>query len=571
MIASLSLPPLFALLALMLLAVVPMALAAHRLRQPLLSGYFLCGVLLANSGILGVLGLGSAQGIREISEIGVMLLMFTLGLEFSLSDLRFLRRWALWGGSAQMLCCAVCGFVGAWLLGFESRAALLVSVMLAMSSTAISVKSLQGLGVESSPGARMALAVAIFQDLFIIGFLVFAPLLLDGGGGVSAREVASLLGRALFFGALCALCARLLFPLLFHAAAATRQREAFTLCVVGSCIGLAWIGAELGLGVALGAFVAGLAVSQSVFKPRIAADVMPLKDLFLTVFFISVGLMVDLRAALDQWQSLLVFTMLFIGGKVLICALVARVLGLAPRQALLTGAALCSAGEFSLLLLQQVEGRGMWTVSTHQLLVAVCALSMGLLPMVVRFCDALGELAQRRGWLVRRGNSSAHDASLSLRIKELEGHAIIVGFGPVGRALNESLQGRGINTLVVDLNAETVQQLKREGQPVLFADAADLETWELARVREAALVAFSFADAPVIAHALTSLRELGPEVPVLARARFASDVDRLKRLGATVVINDEREASLAVLDQALLLQGSGNPATTSEVDPAAEI
>ena len=553
MIAALHLPPLFALTALMLVAVLPLALAAHRFRQPLLAGYFLCGVLLANSGVLGLLGLGDAGGIRETSEVGVMLLMFTLGLEFSLSELKFLKRWALWGGSAQMLLCLVPVFFVARHLGLEFRASLMLAVMAAMSSTAISLKGFQAMGLEAVPGARFALAVAIFQDLFIIGFFVLAPLML-GEAGATSGSILALIARSSLFMGLAVLCARWLFPVLFHAAAATRQRELFTLCVIGSCMGLAWLGAELGLGLALGAFVAGLAVSQSIFKPRIASDVMPLKDLFLTLFFVSVGLMVDLTVALDQWRLLLALTLSLMLGKLLVCAVVARFLGLAWRQMLLAAAALSSAGEFSLLLLQQVEGSALWPASLQPLLVAVCALSMGLLPMALRAADALGlRLEKHRWWRPRPGAQT--EGNLSERIKHLQGHAILVGFGPVGQALRGLLQAQGIATLVIDLNAETVRDLKRQGQPVLFADASHRETWELARVEEASLVAFSFGDAPVIAEALESLRELAPEIPVLARARFASDVPRLRMLGAGCVINDEREAARAMMEQALLMQG----------------
>jgi CPA2 family monovalent cation:H+ antiporter-2 len=257
------LPPLFTLLAVMLTTVVIVSLLLLRLQQSLLAGYFICGVIVANSGILELLGGGeSEERIAQMSEFGVMLLMFTLGMEFSLSDLRYVRRLAFVGGGWQMGLCILLAGVGAWLGGIPLTGAILLAVALAMSSTAVSLKTFQDLGLESSTGARMALAVAIFQDLFIIVFFLVLPLLLHAGGDDQTlwQRFSSLLGRGGLFVILAGVAARWLIPMLLNAVTRTRNRELFTLSVVGSCLGLAFVGGLLQLGLALGAFVAGLAV-----------------------------------------------------------------------------------------------------------------------------------------------------------------------------------------------------------------------------------------------------------------------------------------------------------------------
>lgn len=556
--AAEGIPPLFALLALMLAGVVVVSLMLLRLQQSMLAGYFLCGVVIANSGVLGLLGGDTSHhGVSQMAEFGVILLMFTLGLEFSLGELRFLRRLAFVGGGWQMgLCIAVAAIVAA-MMHLSWQGAVLLSVALAMSSTAVSLKSFQDLGLEASPGARMALAVAIFQDLFIIVFFLFLPLLLPHEGTEQALmpRLGSLALRGGIFVVLAGVMARWIIPWLLNAVTRTRNRELFTLTVIGCCVGLAFTGGLLGLGLALGAFIAGLAVSESIFKHRILADVMPLKDLFLTLFFVSVGLMIDLKAAAQLWQPILALTAVLMVSKVLIITTIARRLGLPHRQSLMAGIGLCSAGEFSLVLLQHVSDAQLWSVETQQTLLAASALSMGLLPALLKFGQPLGEWLVKRGW--GRGKPVKFDAgSLRQRVSGLSDHAIICGHGPVGEKLNKALLDAGVPTLVVELNAETVHDLQRHGQVVLFADATHEETWELTQLKRARMVALTFPDATVNAQALALIREQRPDIAVLARARFNSDVERLKRLGATQVVNDEVEAGRAIVDKARTLQGA---------------
>lgn len=553
--AAEGLPPLFTLLAVMLTTVVIVSLLLLRLQQSLLAGYFICGVIVANSGILDLLGGGESEArIAQMSEFGVMLLMFTLGMEFSLSDLRYVRRLAFTGGGWQMGSCIGLAGMAAWLGGISTTGAILLAVALAMSSTAVSLKTFQDLGLESSTGARMALAVAIFQDLFIIVFFLVLPLLLHEGGQDQSlwQRVGSLLGRGGLFVILAGVSARWVIPMLLNAVTKTRNRELFTLSVVGSCLGLAFIGGLLDLGLALGAFVAGLAVSESIFKHRILADIMPIKDLFLTLFFVSVGLMIDLKMAAIYWKPILALTLVLMLTKAGLITLIARQLGLAHRQALMAGIGLCSAGEFSLVLLQKAGPSGLWDAGWQQTFIASAALSMGLLPALMRAGEPLGVRLEKMGW-GRKKASLPESAPMRQKMSAMTDHAIICGFGPVGQQLNKSLQDDGVSTLVVELNADTVRLLKRQGQAVLFADAAHAETWELTRLSEARLVAFTFPDATLTLEALSLIREHRKDIPVLARARFASDVERLKRFGATVVINDEIEAARAVVEQGRVL------------------
>lgn len=557
-LAASELPPLFTLLAIMLVGVVLVSLLLLKLQQSLLAGYFLCGVVIANSGVLDVLGGGRLrEGVTQMSDFGVMLLMFTLGLEFSLSELKYLRRLAFWGGSLQMaLCVLLGGAFGYWGLGLSWQGAIIIGVVLGMSSTAVSLKTFQDLNQAASPGARFALAVAIFQDLFIIGFFLLLPMLLPTPQLDESflSRLGGLLARGGLFVLLAAASARWVIPWLLGAVTRTRNRELFTLTVVGCCIGLAFLGGTLELGLALGAFIAGLAVSESIYKHRILADVLPLKDLFLTLFFVSVGLMVDLDVALRLWYPIVLLTAILMLAKAVVIVWVARGLRLMPKQALLGALALCSAGEFALVLIQKAGPSGIWNVELNQILLASVALSMGLLPAVMRLAEPLSRQLEKLGW-GRHRVSGGDDEGLRQRTKGLHDHAIVCGYGPVGQALNESLRKAGVPTLVIELNAETVKELQRNKQPVLFADASHQETWALAKLETARMVAFTFPAAPITVHAMEMVRKARPDVAILARARFASDVDRLKRMGVTEVINDEIEAARAVVLRAAVLHG----------------
>ena len=298
--------PLFGLLTLVLAAVVVVSLVLVRFRQSLLVGYFLCGILLANSGVLNWLGAQSPEElegvIATLAELGVVLLMFTLGVEFSLEELKHLRRVALVGGGWQVGLATAAAGGCALVAGLDWPAAIAIGVAIALSSTAVSIKSFQDLGQPDSPGARVALGVALFQDLLVILFMIVLPALLGAGEGSMAAGIGlAMVKGAVFLGG-CWFLSRRGIPQLLHAVARTRSRELFTVTVVGLCAGVAYVAILLDLSAALGAFAAGLVVSESIYSHRVLAEVLPFKDLFLTIFFVSVGLLIDVDVVLANWM-----------------------------------------------------------------------------------------------------------------------------------------------------------------------------------------------------------------------------------------------------------------------------
>jgi CPA2 family monovalent cation:H+ antiporter-2 len=556
LLASAEMPPIFALLAVMLLAVVVVSLVFLRARQSLLVAYFICGIFIANSGVLEALGGAQSEGgIKHMAEFGVILLLFTLGLEFSLGDLKHVQRWAFWGGGLQVAVCLAVGIGLALGFGFTVPQAIVLGTALALSSTAVSVKGFQDMDLQTRTGAKFALAVAILQDLFVIAFFLIMPLLMPSAGadeslGAWLMRIGVLVGEGALFLLATWILAKKVFPWLLYTVAKSRSRELFTLTVFGMCIGVAFLGALLDMSLALGAFVAGLAVSGTIYKHRILADVQPLKDLFLTLFFVSVGLLIEMRAVLEHWPAILAMTGVIMLGKALLILGLARWLGVRWQSALLAAASLSSVGEFSVVLLQRYSAAVPWPGQMEQTLLASCALSMGMVPMLMRWGFQWGESLEK-SMPTRRHVEPQGPKQEKERMKTVKDHAIVCGYGPVGQRLVAALDDADVPTLIIELNADTVRELHRTGHMVVFADVTHAETWELVRVEHARLVAFTFPQTEVTIAAQHLVREHNKEIIILARTKFRAEAKKLEALGVDRVIHDERESAKAMVHEAL--------------------
>ena len=542
--------PIFVLLGLLLAAAVVVSLVFARFRQSLVLGYFLCGILLGNSRIIDHLPLGDPKPlIGMLADAGVILLMFTLGIEFSVSELKKLRRLAGLGGGVQMTATyglAACVLLG-W-AGFDWRSTSLLALMVALSSTALALKLFQESGHATGPGARLALGIALFQDVAVILFLLLMPVLYGSDGGAIGPALLQSLGRGLIFLVFAWLVTIHVVPRLLGSVTATRSRELFTLTVVALCAGIASAGWGLGLSLALGAFVAGLVVSESVYSHRILADVLPFKDLFLAVFFISVGLVIDLGVFLAAWWQYLLLAAGMYFGKAIIAFFAGRATGYPVRACVQAALALGSVGEFSLVLVNKAMDHALFDAATHQSVLILTALSMAMAPLGMRWCGPISRRLESMPWFRHhvRAEKGGHGG-----IRQLENHAIICGYGPVGRRLDEALRRAGIATVVVELNVETVKELKTAGRPVLFADAAQSETLPLSGIGHAALLAVTFphfeAARSIIAHA----RSLRSDLPVFCRVKFDQEVEGMRAAGVEWIIQDEVESAVGLVRRAL--------------------
>ena len=542
--------PLFALLTLVLVFAVLVSLVFVRFKQSLLVGYLLSGVLIGNFGLLWLTGSDARSPvISHFAEIGVVLLMFTLGVECSFSELRHLWRKALIGGSVQVG--ATAGITGglALFFGVPLVDSIVLGIAVALSSTAVAMKSFQDMGQQNNPGARASLGIALFQDILVIMVFLILPALYQEGGGNIGMEIGAALLKGVVFLAGAWVLGRYGITPLLHAVARTRSRELFTLTVIGLCAGIAFAGGAFNLSLALGAFAAGLVVSESIYSHRILSEILPFKDLFLAIFFISVGLLIDLSVAVAEWPRVLIGSILILVVKGGVVFGVLKMLRLPGRAAMLAAGSLASTGEFSLILIGKAGGFRPFDPGTEQMLLLCTAVTMAAVPSLMR---GSGPFAR---WLERAGALKAHEVvpesmATSKAIKEIHDHAIICGYGPVGRALNEALKRCGVVTLVMELNAETVRALKNAGQPVLFADATHPEALDLAGIERARMVAFTFPAVDATCESVPLVRERNPGICIFGRAKFSNEVERLQKLDVQV-IHDERESAVAMVRAAV--------------------
>ena len=542
--------PLFALLTLVLVLAVLISLVLVRFKQSLLVGYLLSGVLIGNFGLLWLTGMDKGSPvIMNFAEIGVVLLMFTLGIEFSLTEFRHLWRTALIGGGLQVGITGVIVGLLAAAFGFPVADSIVLGAAVALSSTAVSMMSFDDLGQQNNPGARAALGVALFQDIFVIVFFLVMPALYGQGEGAAAGQIGVALLKGCLFLAGAWLLGRYGLTPLLHAVARTRSRELFTLTVIGLCAGIAFAGGALNLSLALGAFAAGLVVSESIYSHRILSDILPFKDLFLAIFFISVGLLIDLSVVVADWQRVLLGSAVILVLKSGIIFTILKWIHLPGRPALLATASLASTGEFSLVLIGKAGGYRPFDPSVEQMLLVCTAVTMALVPSLMRGALPLGKWLEKKGILSTRKIVPEGMTPVKV-IKEISDHAIICGYGPVGKSLNEALKRCGVDTLVMELNSETVRALKREGQPVLFADATHAEALALAGIERARLVAFTFPAVNATCAAVPLVRERNSGICIFGRAKYPGEVARLRELGVQV-IHDERESAVAMVRAAV--------------------
>lgn len=539
--------PLFGLLTLVLLLAVFVSLVMARLRQSLLVGYFLCGILIANSGVPEWLGMDTKGAIiPQLAELGIVLLMFTLGVEFSIRELHHLWRLALFGGGMQVgITASLAGGIAA-VCGRPWEECLLIGIVFALSSTAVSLKSFQDQGIGGSPGAKAALGIALFQDILVIGLFLVLPALLGNSDQPMGREILLALGKGVAFLAGAALLGRFGINPLLHAVAKTRSRELFTLTIIGMSAGVAYAGGAMELSLALGAFAGGLMVSESIYSHRIMTDILPFKDLFLTIFFVSVGLMIEIHVVMANWWIILLGTLVIFLVKFLTVFGVVRLLRLPLRPALLAAASLASVGEFSLVLIQKSNQYRPFDPWLEQMILICTALGMAMIPGTMIATAPLSAWLERKGWF-RSKRVTPGTLDLSSSIKSLEDHAVICGYGPVGQALHQAMLDVGVECVVIDLNADTVRQLKKQGYPVLFGDVTHPEALALAKIKRARLIAFTFPQVHVTKLAIPLVQQENPAILVLARAKFSSEALELSLMGARV-IHDENESAQAMVD-----------------------
>ena len=533
-------------LAFALLLTVGLSLVLGRARIPVLPGYFACGMLLAASGAADLApGSPATRLLEQMGGVGIILLMFTIGVECSFAELSHLRRTGLRAGLVQLVFTAVAALPFLVWAGLSGTGLVISAFLVALSSTAVGLKLFQDMGMANHPGARLTLGIALLQDFAVIFLLVLLPGL---SGGMDLEKAAGLTGaliiKGVVFLAVAGLLSRYGIPRILRVVSLRRSNELFTLTVLALCAGIASLGNALGLNSALGAFAAGLAVSGSVYSHRILGDATTFRDFFLTIFFVSIGAFVDFRFFAAHWVTLLAAAAGILIMKATVLAVAGRLSGVPLRGSILAGIALSGIGEFSIVAADQALAVGVLPANVRQVLLIEVVLTLGLSPLLMRVA-----LPWTKKWEGARGSKPKKGDTPGMKrsIKEMSGHAILCGYGTVGQMVHQALLRLDIPVIILELNAETVRRLIKEGHAVLFADLSQGDTLELAGVERARVIAITFPHVDLARATITVARERNPDIAVLCRARFPSEVATLREVARGGVVHDEREAGLQML------------------------
>ncbi len=524
-------------------------IVAGRVGVPPIVALILSGIV---SGPAGLRIVGAQADVELLAEIGIALLLFTAGLDFSVSGLRRTWRHIVFGGAAQMAITAAIfsGLVAA--LGSGSiRRLVVLGICVALSSTAIVIQELTRHNQAHAPHGQLAIGTLLLQDIAVVVLLALTPVVFatgDPGAGDTALSWVVLRVAGVLIAV--ALVAWVVLPALIRMVSTT-GREAFSLAVLLASIGTAWLTSVAGLSMAVGAFLAGLVLAESEVSHQVHAEVRPLRDLLASLFFISVGMLVEPGVLAPRIPLLLVVAALIVLVKTVGAIAAFATTGTPVRVAAAAALALAQVGEFSLLFGGSAHTAGILAGSDWQLVLGASILTMMAAPALVALAPGFG--VRVAGWWP----SARRPAPTPVR--GMTGHVVILGYGAGGRLVARALHDIGVEFLVLDLNGRTVQQAAAGGEPLVYADVTAPDALEAAHVATAAAVVAVLSDPDATERAVRSIRTLSPSVPIVARTRYRLEADRLRRAGATVAVAEEIETSFEVLAQLLArLEVPGN-------------
>jgi len=527
---------------LLLLASLPIVFVCGRLRLPTIIGYMLTGVVIGPSG-LGVIG--DVHAVETLAEIGVVLLLFTIGLEFSLEKLLAMQRVVFLGGGMQVGVTIVAAMLLAhWGVGLAWPSAIFVGFLVALSSTAIVLKTYVDRAESDTPHGRMAIGILLFQDLCIVPMMLFLPLL-SGQRAANLWYILKTLGLAAGSVLLIILLARRVFPFLLRWLVTLRSREVFVSFAVLACLGTAWLTSQAGLSLALGAFIAGVVLSESEYSHQIVADILPFRDIFNGIFFVSIGMLLSLEVLTTTWPVVLGLVALIVVGKTLLAFAAVKALGRTPRVALMAALGIAQIGEFSFVLLKVGAEAGLLEGAAYQTFLAASILTMLATPFLIGLAPALGYQAGR--WT---GIADTPDAGAA-ELPPVSGHVIIAGYGLNGRNLARVLRAAGIPYRIIELNIESIQAGRKQGEPILYGDGTRREVLHAARIEAARVLVVAISDATATRRIAALAREMNPNLHIIVRTRFVSEMNGLYALGVQQVIPEEFETSLEIFARVL--------------------
>jgi CPA2 family monovalent cation:H+ antiporter-2 len=517
----------------------------QRIRIPSIVGFLLAGVLLGPHGLHFIRDIAT---IKTLAEIGVILLLFTIGLEFSLSRFLKMRKEIFGIGGAQVIATILSTMLFAYYFGVRNLStALFLGFLVALSSTAIVMKLLSDSAELDTPHGRTSICILIFQDLCVVPFMLFIPILSTGAG---LTEITLTTGKAIAIIFIVLFSARWIVPNILHQIVHTRSRELFVISILIICFGIALITSEFGLSLALGAFLAGLVISESEYSYEATSTILPFRDSFNGLFFISIGMLLDTLYFIDNIQIVL----LLFGGtivlKFLSCFFSMYLFRKPIRISIQSSLNLSQVGEFSFVLASAGLLAGLISNEMYQGFLSASILTMLFTPLIYTFSPFISSRLSSHRLLKRleRIKEIAEHDEFPEKIKD---HVVIIGFGLNGRNLARVLKEAEIPYVVLELNIGTVREMKIQGEPIYYGDGTKADVLHRLGIDRARILVIAISDPSSCRNIVTTARKMNPKLFIIARTRYAAEVDDLLQLGADEVIPEEFETSIEIFSRVL--------------------
>ena len=531
-------------LVIVLTATIAIVFVFQKLRLPNIVGFLLTGVIIGPHGFQLI---QSVDQVETLAEIGVVLLLFTIGLEFSLETILSVQRRVVWAGFLQVVLTTLVVLAVARLLGASVEVGLFYGFLVSLSSTAIVLRIYHDRGEINSLQGRLASGLLLFQDLCVVPMMLLLPVL-AGSGQDSIFFIVWVLAKSLITLVAIVWTARKLLPQLLHQVALLRNREIFVLFVVLVCFGAAWLTSETGLSLALGALVAGLVISESELSHQIVADILPLRDCFSGIFFISIGMLLNLGLLSQDFRITLFELLLMIGIKSLVLFAVFWWLYRSIRLGVVLGLGLAQIGEFSFVLAKAGINFKLLSPADGQIFLAASILSMMATPFLIQWAHtwAFGfeGLFKDIGFNRSTGDGANETASAT-------GHVIVVGYGLNGQNLARVLKEVSIPYRVLEMDPDLVRSAKAGGEPISFGDGTRPELLQQVGIDKARVLVVAISDPATTARLVSQARRLRTDLYIIVRTRYVAEIDHLYRLGANQVIPEEFETSVEIFARVL--------------------
>jgi len=511
----------------------------HKIKIPAVLGFFLTGIV---AGPQGLSLISEVQQVEILAEIGIIFLLFTIALEFSLEKFSQIKRQALIGGSLQLIFTFIIVFLISWSLGLGINTSIFTGFLISFSSTAIVLRLLQDSNEIDTPHGRTSLGILIFQDVAVVPIILLTPII--AGNSISNQSILILLLEGIGILIFTVIAAKWLVPSLLNHVARLKNRELFLLTIILICFGITWLTTLVGLSPALGAFLAGLIISNTKYAHQALGNVISFHDIFMSFFFVSIGMLLNVNFFFQNIALILILTMGVVVIKSVTAGLATRFLGLPLRIMVIVGLILSQIGEFSFILSKVGIQYGLITLTVFQLFLSVSLLTMTLTPFLMAISHKTSELINKLPI------SSQLNPQTPLKPQfKLEDHLIIIGYGVNGKNVSMAALNSSIPYVVIEINPEMVTD--KEEEHFIYGDATQEYVLRKAEIQKARIMVVAISD-PVNTRRITELgKRIHPELYIIVRTRYINEIKILKSLGADEVIPEEFETSVEIFSRVL--------------------